>query len=171
MSVYNHTAISVGAAANAATINTPLGTIDAAIGDLTTLNTTPKTSVVGALGVGTPGTTAQTVIGAINEINISVTAIEGGATVSDIRLKEWTEAEAYELTAVTYNADGVVTTATVKWPDGSAGTFTSVTINVPFAAIDAYTVSHTTATKTVTQALVTRDAAGAITVKPALTVA
>ncbi len=34
MSTYNHTAISTGAAANASTFNTPLGAIDAAIGDL-----------------------------------------------------------------------------------------------------------------------------------------
>lgn len=49
MSTNNHTAIASGAAANASTINTPLGTIDAAIGNLATLTTTAKTSAVAAL--------------------------------------------------------------------------------------------------------------------------
>ena len=68
MTSYNHTDISVGAAANASTINTPLGSLDAAIGNLTTLNTNPKTSVVGALGTDTPTTEAQTISGAIVEL-------------------------------------------------------------------------------------------------------
>lgn len=49
MSTYNHTAIASGAAANAATINTPLGTLDAAIGNLAALTTTAKTSAVAAI--------------------------------------------------------------------------------------------------------------------------
>lgn len=155
MSTHNHTAIATGAAANAATINTPLGTIDAAIGNLTTLTTTAKTSAVAA----------------INEIDADLAAVVGGATVTDARLKEWTTGEDYELTAVTYGADGVPTTATVKWPDASAGTFTTTTKNSTWLAVDAYTISHTASGKTVTQTAVTRDGNGQVTVKPALTVA
>lgn len=155
MSTHNHTAIANGAAANAATINTPLGTIDAAIGNLTALTTTAKTSAVAAL----------------NEIDADVAALAGGATVTDARLKEWVSGEDYELTAVTYDADGVPTTATVKWPDASAGTFTTTTKNSTWLAVDAYTISHTASGKTVTQTAVTRDSNGQVTVKPALTVA
>lgn len=72
MSVNNHTAISVGAAANASTINTPLASLDAAIGNLSTLNTNPKTSVVAAVGTATPTTTATTIIGAINELDSDI---------------------------------------------------------------------------------------------------
>ena len=89
----------------------------------------------------------------------------------DARLIAWTESETYEATAVTRDADGVPTTATVKWPDESAGVFTLVTKNSTWLAVDAYTVSHTDSGKTVTQAAVTRDALGNITTKPALTVA
>ncbi len=89
----------------------------------------------------------------------------------DPQLKEWTEGEDYELTAATYDADNVITTATVKWPDASAGTFTTVTKDSTWLAINAYTISHTSSGKTVTQAAVTRDASGNVTVKPALTVA
>lgn len=130
MTTAYHTAIATGAAANASTINSPLGQLDAALG-----------------------------------------AALGGASALDQVLKAWTESEAYELTALTRNADGIVTTATVKWPDASGGTFTATSINTTWIAIDAYTISHTTSGKTVTQTAVTRDANGAVTAKPALTVA
>jgi hypothetical protein len=155
MSTHNHTAIATGAAANASTFNTPLGALDAAIGNLTTLTTTAKTSAVAAL----------------NEIDAALTANVGGAVASDQVLREWAGGEDYELTAVTYDSDGVVTTATAKWPDGSAGTFTTTTKNLTWLAVDAYTISHTASGKTVTQAAVTRDGNGLVTVKPALTVA
>ena len=130
MSSSYHTPITTGAAANAATINTPLGTIDQAIVNL-----------------------------------------HGGAGVTDDLLKEWTAGEDFEVTAANFDADNVITTATVKWPDGSGGTFTTVTKNSTWLAIDAFTITHTVASKTVTQAAVTRDASGNVTVKPALTVA
>ena len=130
MTTNYHTAILVGAAANAATINTPLGSLDDAITDL-----------------------------------------HGGAGITDDLLKEWTAGEDFELTAATYDADNVITTATAKWPDGSAGVFTTTNKNVTWLAIDAFTITHTVAGKTVTQAAVTRDASGNVTVKPALTVA
>lgn len=150
MTTYNHTAITTGAAANASTINAPLGTLDAAIGNLTTLTTTHKTSAVAA----------------INDIAVLL----GGSAATAETLRGWTEGELFELTAITYDADGVVTTATVKWPDGSAGTFTTTSKNSTWLAIDAYTVSHTDSGRTVTQAAVTRNADGQVTVKPALTV-
>lgn len=125
-----HTAITTGAAANAAIVNSPIASLDAAIGDL-----------------------------------------GGGANATDEVLKGWTEGGLYELTAATYDSDNVITTATAKWPDGSAGTFTTTTKNSTWLAIDAFTITHTDSSKTVTQAAVTRDSEGNITVKPALTVA
>lgn len=95
----------------------------------------------------------------------------GGSAATQQLLKTWTEAGAYELTAVTYDSDNVVSSATVKWPDGSAGTFTRTTKNSTWLAIDAYTISHADSGQTVTQAAVTRNSVGAVTTKPALTVA
>lgn len=129
MSTNYHSDITAGAAANAATINAPLGQLDAAI-----------------------------------------TNLAGGAAASDESLKEWTAGEDYEATAVTYDADGVVTTATVKWPDTSVGVFTTTSKNTTWLGIDAFTITHITSGKTVTQAAVTRDANGSITAKPALTI-
>lgn len=86
-------------------------------------------------------------------------------------LREWTESEAYEATSIARDSDGVVTTATVKWPDGSGGTFTTTAKNATWTAIDSYTISHTDSGQTVTQSTVTRNSDGEITTKPALTVA
>ena len=95
----------------------------------------------------------------------------GGADVSDAQLKGWAEAGAFEMTSTTLDSDDVISAAVLKWPDGSAGTFTTTTRNDTWLAVDAYTASHTTSGKTVTQAAVTRNSNGAVTTKPALTVA
>ena len=155
MSTYNHTPVATGAAANAAVVNSPIGQLDGAIGQLSALTTTVKTSTVAA----------------INEIRSQ--AITGGSAVTDAQLKDWTEAGAYEATAVTYDATytNTITSATIKWPDGSSGVFTATTINGAYESVDAYTVTHASSNKTVTQAAVTRNSAGNITGKPALTVA
>lgn len=96
---------------------------------------------------------------------------QGGAAVRNATLVEWTTAESFEVLTASFDGDNVLDSATVRWPDGSAGIFTTVTKNSTHHLVDAYTVSHTVSGKTVTQALVTRNAAGAITAKPQLTVA
>ena len=69
MTTTNHTDIAYGADGSSAVVNAPLGQLDAAIGDLSTLGTTPKSSVAAALGTSTPTTSAKTVTGAINELD------------------------------------------------------------------------------------------------------
>lgn len=86
------------------------------------------------------------------------------------QLIEWTLAECWTGT-FTRNSDNVVTSASVTWPDGSGGTFTATTINSTFNAIDAFTVTHSVSGLTVTQAAVTRNSDGAVTVRPLPTVA
>jgi hypothetical protein len=114
---------------------------------------------------------ASTFNSPLAELDEAITNLVGGGSVTDQTLAEWVEGEDFEATALTRNTAGVVTSATVKWPDGSAGTFTATTVNGTWDAIDAYTITHTDSGKTVTQAAVTRDANGNITAKPALTVA
>lgn len=75
--------------------------------------------------------------------------------------------------AVTRDSNGAATSASVIWPDGSAGTYTATTASSAFpGAVDAYTVTWVgSSTKTVTQSAVTRDATtGAVTTRPAMTV-
>lgn len=95
----------------------------------------------------------------------------GGAGVSSQQLIDWAAGSAFQMTALTYDANGVLASATGTWPDGSAGTFTATAVNVSFLAVDAYTLTHAASSKTVTQAAVTRNASGDITAQPALTVA
>lgn len=97
----------------------------------------------------------------------------GGSVASDQLLKIWTESGAYELTAITYNSTytTLIDSATVKWPDGSGGTLTVTATNTTYLVETAYTITHTDSGKTVTQAAVTLDSNGNVTVKPALTVA
>lgn len=88
-------------------------------------------------------------------------------------LVAWANAESYNATAVTRDANEAITTATVVWPDGGTGTFTTDTASTLFpGAIDAYHITYALGgvSHTVTQSAVTRDGNGAVTAQPALVV-
>jgi hypothetical protein len=71
-------------------------------------------------------------------------------------------------TAITRNTSEAATSATVAWPDGTAGAYTADVLSSAFpGAVDAYHVTYSG--HTVTQPQVTRDASGAVTAQPALT--
>lgn len=149
----------------AATINAAISALVAgAPGALDTLNEL-------ATAINDDASFAATVTTALGLRLQLPAAVSAGRLVTEVALVAWVSGECYELTALTRDANDVVTSAVVKWPDGSAGLFTTTTINATWFAIDAFTVTHTQSGKTVTQALVTRDATGAVTVKPALAVA
>lgn len=95
----------------------------------------------------------------------------GGVNAGDGILKAWVLAEALAATALTWGSDGALDSASVVWPDGSAGTLTVTSTNSDWLAVDAFTVTHTDSGKTVTQGAVTRDSNGNITVRPEPTVA
>lgn len=143
---------------------------DVKIGSLAALTTTVKTSIQAAI---------NELVTSIASVVTSIANLTGGAGVIDARLKEWTKGDAYELTAITHVADAqsgdgkMISSATVKWPDGSGGTLTVDTKAKEslFYVIDAYHITHTVSGKTVTQAAATRDSQGLVTSKPALTVA
>lgn len=86
-------------------------------------------------------------------------------------LRMWTLSFAFSITSASRDSDGLITTASVLWPDGSAGTFTRTAKNATLITIDAYTVTHTASGKTATQPAVTRDASGNVTAQPAITIA
>lgn len=90
----------------------------------------------------------------------------------DELLLSWAYAQTFQLVSATRDANGAITTATVKWPDGTSGVFTTDTANTEFpGAIDAWHATYLdTTTKTVTQPAVTRDANGAVTAQPAITI-
>ncbi len=76
--------------------------------------------------------------------------------------------------AITRDVNGAATSAPASWPDGATGTYTALVLSSAFpGAVDSYRVTHVVGgtTITYTQPSVTRDATGAVTVRPAITVA
>jgi hypothetical protein len=69
MTTFNHGTITTGAVANAATFNSPLAELDAAIGNRATLGIAGTPALAAAIGTAVMSTTAQTIIGAVNEID------------------------------------------------------------------------------------------------------
>lgn len=68
------------------------------------------------------------------------------------------------------DANGAATSAPVVWPDGDTGVYTATTVSTAFpGAVDAYTITKDALTYT--QPAMTRDANGAVTNRPAITVA
>lgn len=122
------------------------------------------------------GSTFYAVNNQIRELRAQVASIptsiptSAGALTNDV-LRDWALSASYAFTSATRDSDGVVTTATVSWPDGSEGTFTRTSKNATFLTIDSYTVTHNNSNKTVTQAAVTRDSSGNVTTQPTITIA
>jgi len=80
-------------------------------------------------------------------------------------LETWALTLAFALSDATRDANDAITTATIKWPDGVIGTFTSDVLSVDFpGAIDAWHGTH--GAQTVTQPLMTRNANGAVIAQP-----
>lgn len=73
---------------------------------------------------------------------------------------------------ITRDANGAPTSADVVWPDGTAGTYTGTASTAFPGLIDSYTLTYAgTVTVTYTQPAVTRNAAGDMVTRPAITVA
>lgn len=144
MTTTYHTDIVAGAALNVASVNGPLGTLDAQLVALT--------ATAASLAGGATVTHARLLEWAAAEAyQIVENPIVYDATYPDL---------------LSDNA-----TNTVTWPDGSAGELTVTAYDTTWVAIKSYTITHVDSTHTVTQPAITRDATtGNVTIKPALTV-
>ncbi|NUR17309.1 MAG: hypothetical protein HOQ13_13505 [Dermatophilaceae bacterium] len=73
---------------------------------------------------------------------------------------------------VTRDSNGAATSAPVVWPDGTPGTYTALVVSTAFpGAVDSYSITYgSPAIKTYTQPTITRNADGAATTVPAITV-
>lgn len=88
-------------------------------------------------------------------------------------LLQWSYASSYQLVSVTRDTNGAIVSASIVWPDGGTGTFTTDTASIIFlGAIDAWHATYVngSTTHTVHQSLVTRDANGAVIAQPAITI-
>jgi len=118
--------------------------------------------------------TAQAVISTAQAVIATAQAASATATVgasSNIQILNWAYVQSFAVISATRNANNVITTASIIWPNGATGMFTTDTINTTFNAIDAWHATHIldAVTKTVTQTAVTRNASGAVTAQPAIT--
>jgi hypothetical protein len=90
------------------------------------------------------------------------------------RLLQWAYASSFRLVSSTLDANGAITTASIVWPDGTAGTLTTDIASAAFpGAIDAWHATYVNGsiTKTLTQAAVTRNTSGVVTSQPTITIA
>ena len=89
---------------------------------------------------------------------------------SDDEILSWAQSEAYEPDTTYFDSNNIVDSMTVVWPDSSTGTFITTTKNTTWFAVDAYTISHSGTSQTVTQTAVTRNTDGDVIKKPVLSI-
>ncbi len=63
-----------------------------------------------------------------------------------------------------------LTSATVVWPDGSAGAYTSLAIDATHGKVTSYQITHVASGRTLIQPAMTLDSNGNITAVPDITV-
>lgn len=87
-------------------------------------------------------------------------------------LETWANAQTFQLVSATRDANSAIITATIVWPDGTPGVFTTDAASIEFpGAIDAWHATYAgSPAKLITQTAVTRDANGAVTAQPAITI-
>lgn len=87
-------------------------------------------------------------------------------------LETWASAQTFQLVSATRDANSAIVSATIVWPDGISGVFTTDIFSVDFpGAIDAWHATYAgNPAKLITQTVVTRDANGAVTAQPAITI-
>lgn len=106
---------------------------------------------------------------------MSVTVVlpaRDGQSVSDTLLLTWAYDQTFQLVSATRDENDTIVTASIVWPDGVAGVFTTDTPSADFpGAIDGWHATYVQGTtRTVTQPDVTRDEAGLVTSQPAITI-
>lgn len=106
-----------------------------------------------------------------SKLNANFTELYDTVPANQERLIEWAQGKDYEPLVITRDSEGRITTMTVKWPDGSNGTYVATDYNATHEVYDGYSIIHIDTALVVTQAAVTRNADGAIINKPVLTVA
>lgn len=106
------------------------------------------------------------------EISAEMAAFIRGAPGIQYNLETWANAQTFQLVSATRDANSAIVTATIAWPDGTPGVFTTDVASVDFpGAIDAWHATYAAVVpKLITQTAVTRDANGAVTAQPAITI-
>lgn len=99
--------------------------------------------------------------------------ITGATSSQNPNLIGWALSLSFTVSGATRDVNGALTSANITWPDGATGVFTATVLSTAFpGAIDAWSATYVKGgiTATVTQPTVTRDATGAVTNQPAITI-
>lgn len=141
-------------------------------GGISTVRGTSFVRVVTPRVISAPPTNGWTlrltnvVDGAVEYAGVDTLTTSQGMTLEVLQVRAWTLASAFAITSATRDQDGIITTASVTWPDDATGTFTRLVKNEVFDSIDSFSVTHSRSGRTFTQPTVTRDASGAVTAQP-----
>lgn len=105
-------------------------------------------------------------------VNPVAVSLQSADVVLNTLLADWAAGSEFKAVSnVVRDSNGVLLSADIVWPNGVAGAFVTDSVNSVTPAVDAYHATYLgTTTKTVTQPAVTRDANGAVTVQPAITI-
>ena len=74
----------------------------------------------------------------------------------------------YQVVVAARDSVGLLTNATVLWPDGTYGTWSATNIDATWHAVNGYTVTYTNGPATIVQPTMLRDQNGGVTNAPAL---
>lgn len=93
-------------------------------------------------------------------------------TDNSASLLSWAYVQAFQLVSSTRDVNSAIISASIVWPDGKLGVFTTDVASIDFpGAIDAWHATYLgTPSKLITQPTVTRDANGAVITQPAITI-
>lgn len=108
----------------------------------------------------------------MTNITVEVAGFIKGESGVQYNLETWASAQTFQLVSATRDANSAIISATIVWPDGTTGVFTTDVASVDFpGAVDAWHATYAgTPAKLITQPAVTRDANGAVTAQPAITI-
>lgn len=111
-------------------------------------------------------------LSAPSPIPVEVAAYIKGTPGDRYNLSTWANAQTFQLVSATRDANSAIISANIVWPDGTPGVFTTDVASSAFpGAVDAWHATYGgTPAKLITQPAVTRDANGAVTAQPAITI-
>jgi len=161
-------------ATNAATSATAAAaSATSAANSATTSSTQASNAAISATAAAGSATTATTQ--ATNAATSATAAAASASSFGPYGLMSWALTQAFQVVsmATPRDANGAITSANIKWPDGVTGVFTTDVASTTFpGAIDAWHATYAgSPVKLITQTAVTRDANGAVIAQPAITIA
>jgi hypothetical protein len=160
---------------SAASATAAAGSATAASGSATNAGASATSAAASAASASASATSATSSASAASASAANAASAVSSALAALLpqNLLTWAYASSFQLVSATRDVNEAIVTASIVWPDGGTGAFTTDTASTSFpGAIDAWHATYVngSANHTVTQTLVTRDANGAVIAQPAITI-